>query len=447
MKIHSNNLLNVDSLIELFLQEHVSFIATIHRIYFQNNDQLSIRALTAELNNELRTGCVTYLNKNETMDGLNPYLFYITNSFCKNRAPPQIKKKTEYICPGCLFDGKEIPVSYVNNIFKCEVCESELNSTNDPKKILFYRTFFRHSKPGYHCSDCDRFLPHPADESPVISCPYFDCCFVGTWSNLKRMYHPTIRSNTEKLIIDIIQDNGVMINDNLVSQDVDTISKMEMKENLENRVKFLQEVIDYQSGNVPYSSSDFTVKHKLLVYKAFDNLLQSNQEEMVGYLLDQSRSGGFQHRVFQEYIRLLEACLPYNIKKGNKLYKIESLLDNSLCLFDGISVFTAIVNDKYEIKNNTQEYYIGGRKASYSKPFYMGKLLNVLDNKNNATIMNNVIEYSFSKIKIKNIDPGTEVTVTHLRIPPHYQMGGMVYVNRVRKKIVDRANFILNKNI
>lgn len=60
--------------------------------------------------------------------------------------------------------------------------------------------------------------------------------------------------------------------------------------------------------------------------------------------------------------------------------------------------------------------------------------------------MDRVVDYSFSKIKVRDIDPGTEVIVTHLRIPPHYQMGGMVYINRIKDKIVERAKNVLNKN-
>ena len=55
--------------------------------------------------------------------------------------------------------------------------------------------------------------------------------------------------------------------------------------------------------------------------------------------------------------------------------------------------------------------------------------------------MNHVASYSFNLIKCRDLEPGTKVTVTHLRVPPHYQMGGMVYINRIRKKIVDRVKF------
>jgi hypothetical protein len=57
--------------------------------------------------------------------------------------------------------------------------------------------------------------------------------------------------------------------------------------------------------------------------------------------------------------------------------------------------------------------------------------------------MSAVKDYSFSKIRVQDIEPGTPVTVTHLRVPPHYQMGGMAYVNRIRKKIVERAKAMI----
>jgi hypothetical protein len=117
-------------------------------------------------------------------------------------------------------------------------------------------------------------------------------------------------------------------------------------------------------------------------------------------------------------------------------------LDANLGLFDGISTFDAIVNDKLSIKNGTKEFYIGGRKGKIAKPYYIGKLLDVVDKKNKKSLLDQVSEYTFSLLRMQDIDPGTEVVVKHLRVPPHYQMGGMVYVNRIRKKIVDRATLM-----
>jgi hypothetical protein len=444
MLARPNNLYEIDVLIESFLKDHQSGISTIHKIYLNSADKLSLKAFSVELMDELRTGCVTFLNNNSSsIEELNSYLFYIVNAFAKKRAKvPQAKNKTRYLCPGCLFLGGDILVEFINQIFKCEVCADELKRATDPKNILFLQTFSRHNKQGYRCKDCNRFIPHPLDQSTVVSCPYFDCCFIGPWSELKRMHHPSTQSNPENLILDVVKENGISLHDTLSDDRIDILSQLEIEEELDSKVNLLRNIIDIQYNGVPYNSSDFTAKHKMLCYKAFNNILNSYPLEMVNYLLNSSRSGGFQHKIFQEYIRLLEASLPFFFKKNNKLHKVVSLLDENLNIFEGVSIFNAIVTDKNTIKNGTSEFYIGGRKAKIVKPYYIGKVLNIIDNKTKKSLLSHIKEYSFSLIKVCDIAPGTEVTVSHLRVPPHYQMGGMVYVNRVRKKIIDRARII-----
>jgi hypothetical protein len=439
--VRPDNLLEVDNLIDSFLKKHEQGIATLHRIYFHNSDQLSIRALVAELMDELRTGCVTFLNKDSSMEELDAYLFYIVNDFAKKKAASHAKRKTEYLCPGCLVSGKENLIFIINKFFRCEDCEAELRSATDPKRVAFYRTFYKHNKNGYRCSDCERFIPHPIDDSPVVSCPYFDCVFVGAWSSLRRMHHPNSQSNVEMLTLDA--DQGGQCWKNVIPDyAMDPQNQLLEQEQLDNNVKLLKEVIDSQSTSIHYSSSEFTVKHKCLVYEAFKKLLKKYPEGMVEYLLYGSRSGGFQHKAFQEYINLLEASIPFSFNKGKKPYKVESLLDPNLNLFDGISVFEGMVSDKLEIKNGTKEFYVGGRKAAYTQPYFMGKILSITEKTSKAPLTDHIEEYSFIKIKMRDIDPGTEVIVTHLRVPPHYQMGGMVHVNRIRKKIVDRAHLL-----
>ena len=439
--MQSINLIDVDLLVESFMKEREQGIATLHRVYFHNDNQISLRALKEDVVDELRTGCVSFINKGSPINELHNYLFYITNAFCKKLGNPYIvKQKIEYICPGCLFLGKECSSINFDKIFKCDECKYELSVSSDPKKSFFFETFACHNRSGFRCFDCDRFIPQPINNSSNVSCPYFDCCFSGSIFNLKKMYHPTSKSNPEKLILDIVQDGGTSLKDKILSQEVDAYFKLEIVENLQDKLNLLNDIIDTQSNNVTYSSSDATIRHKQYVYKAFSNLLKEFPTEMSSYLLNSNDNHmGFQHKIFQEYIKLLEESFPFIITKNKKRYKIETLLDNNLCLFDGISEFSGIVNDKLNIKNGTTEYYIGGRKATYAKPFYIGKLLNIIKSEDKFSIMHLVKDYSFSQIRMHSIDPGTPVTVTHLRVPPHYQMGGMVYVNRVRKKIVDRA--------
>lgn len=442
-----DNLLEIDVLIDNFVREHKKGILTMHRVHLKETNSLSIKALVTELMEELKTGCVAFLNKNDDMSELYPYLFYIANDFYKKKANSQVKKKTEYICPGCLLLKNDSILTICGTYLRCENCEEALKDSTDPKMVSFFRCFFKHNRNGYRCSDCDRFIPHPLDNSIIISCPYYDCMFVGSLTSLKRMHHPSIQSIPERLILDSCVDNKPSFKDSLPDNTISALSRLEIQEDVENKINVLREVIESQKSTVNYSSSDFTIPHKILTYKAFDNLVVKFPTEMIGYLLEDSRSGGFQHKLFQEYIKLLEESLPFSYKKGKKIYRVESLLDENIKLFDGISTFEEVISTKLDIKNSTKEFYIGGRKASYSKPFYIGKILSVIDKNTEKSLNDQIVEYSFSKIKMRDVSPGTLVTVTHLRVPPHYQMGGMVYVNRVRKKIVERAHSILNREI
>lgn len=214
------------------------------------------------------------------------------------------------------------------------------------------------------------------------------------------------------------------------------------KAEFDKNVKLIFNIIENKKNNIPYLSSNLVAKQKYLCYQAIENLLNSQPENLIKYILG-SRSGGFQSKIFQEYIFLLEKSIPFTFSKCKKNYIVSSLLDEKLSLFDGISSFEGIIDDKLFIKNNTKEFYIGGRTGSISQPYYIGKILNILDKDTKLSLLDNLCEYSFLRIKMKNISPGTEVIVNHLRVPPHYQMGGMVYVNRVRKEIVDSIENLL----
>jgi hypothetical protein len=207
------------------------------------------------------------------------------------------------------------------------------------------------------------------------------------------------------------------------------------KEEKDSLIKIIKSEIE----NIEYISCDFTILHKRLAYNALLNLLIKYDHKFYDYLVNGSRSGGFQSKAFHEYIKLLEESIPFSYRKGNNNCIVDSLLNDNLNIFDGISSFEEIVTDKLVVKNSTKEFYIGGRKGSIAEPFYIGKLLEIIDKNSNKSIIDNVIDYSFSKIKLVNVKPGTEVIVSHLRIPPHYQIGGMVYLNRARKQISDKV--------
>jgi len=449
----TDHITDISILVDQFISEYKPGIENLHRIHFKTNDELSLRAHIAELTEELITGAITFLNKERPLEELNPYLFYIVNAFFKKIAYSTIITQaktttTEYICPGCLYLGKTNQIVYFNNMFRCDSCSYELKENAcDQKKVDFFKTFYKHNKNGYRCNDCNRFIPNPFRGDTTIICPYFDCCYVGSCDDLKGMRHPIIKVSKEVVELDKPQQSGNTMHEAIAANHIDAHTHMEVEQDIASKIKLLKEIIGDQRNSVIYSSSDFTIKHKDCIYAAFGNLLQKYPTDMVGYLVGDSMGySGLQCKIFQEYIRLLEEALPFSFKKKKKVYTVDSLLDENICLFDGISNFDGVVNENGVIKNGTTEFYIGGRKGAITKPYYIGKLLFVRDRRTKDILNDKVVEYTFSLIKMRDVKPRTKVSITHLRVKPHYQMGGMAHVNRIRKKIVERVKLVMKGN-
>ena len=192
----------------------------------------------------------------------------------------------------------------------------------------------------------------------------------------------------------------------------------------------LKRILQQEKNNLVYERA-YTKIYKLFVLEAMESLI--NDSKLIPYLKG-SRSGGFQHKLFQAYVKVIESHLPLKIKKAKNCVDINDILDPELNIFDGLSSFEGIVFDN-ELKNLTEEFYISAT-AKNAQPFFIGKLVSVTSD--GVDIFNKVDSYSFSKIKFKNIKNGTLVKVQHLRVIPHYQSGAMSYINRIRKKISDQ---------
>lgn len=259
------------------------------------------------------------------------------------------------------------------------------------------------NKLGYRCPDCNRFM-----ESPVglaITCPYSDCFFIGVISSLKRMRKPAIPISTQ-IVVSALSDITPILN-----------------------------VIDEHLSTLQYTGVNCTMKQKTFVYEAFASLLKKYPTEMSLYLLEGKRGNKLQSKLFQEYVSIVEKNLPFSYKTSSGLVKIDSLTHPGINPFDGISKFDAVVESNQTIKNKTSELYIGNRKSYYCQPFYIGKILDVVDD-NGISWLHSVVDYSFSVINT-NLAPKTKVHVSHLRIPAHYQVGILSHINRIKKSLTD----------
>jgi hypothetical protein len=170
--------------------------------------------------------------------------------------------------------------------------------------------------------------------------------------------------------------------------------------------------------------------------EAFLAMLDKNKEAMLCYLLDKSRSEKIQHKIFQRYVSIIERSFPLTSRKNRKRIVMDSLLDENMCLFQGLSEFCACV-DGFEIKNETKETYC---VKSQQVPFYIGKLLDVIDADTGNSILSEVDSYTFFKVNLKQSCNSRNVVVRHLRIYPHYQMGHMVYLNNLRRLVRDNLD-------
>lgn len=438
---------DVDGQVESFIKDNNADLLSLCNKYY-NDSLMGFSAFEESIRPILKDACITFANNQYQDNYLKPYLITVVLNFLK-KEKEEVKKQTVHVCPACLYLGKETILIF-SKAFRCHVCELELKSCDIPKKTKLLQTFIVHSKKGYKCKDCDRFIPHPLSNSENIICPYYDCCFSGTVDELKIMRHPSVTKRVEIISLDATAKSkstndktNLSLKDSIASQAANSDLELEIKENFSKNLAVLKETIESQVNSLYYNSTDATLVHKLCMYQAFLNLIEIHPEDMISYLVLLNRQGGLQHKIFQEYVRLLEKKIPFTFKKGGKMYKVTSLLDQNLNIFEGISTFDAVVTPKKEIKNNTQEFYIGGRKCSYSKPYYIGKVLDIMNLSDGQSILDDMKSYSFSRIKLKNTASGTNVRVSHLRIPPHYQMGGMVHLNRLRRKIVDKVYFTL----
>ena len=315
--------------------------------------------------------------------------------------------KNKYDCPACLHLNKSSDVNYKYNCV-CSTCAANLAIETDPIKRKLISAYHIHSKSGYRCPECENFLPQSLAIDKIITCPFPNCLFSGRIDLLKKMRHPIA-----KVIPVTVVSSPVMVD-----------NSSPILELIKERLSVLQ-----------YVSVNCTIKQKTFAYQAFINLLKKNPIEMSQYLLEGKRGDRIQPKLFQEYVSILENNLPFTYKSTEGVIQVDSIAHPKFNPFDGVSKFDAIVEENQTIKNKTTDLYIGGRKSYYCRPYYIGKLLDIVDDDGNS-LLKNIIDYSFSVIRT-NLPPGTNVHVSHLRIPSHYQIGILSHINRIRKNISD----------
>lgn len=459
----------VPSLISFYDSKVNSLAYRAYGVAGSSLSPIAKRAFFERAKAEIREGLNTFLFKSEHWRNgrdINTYLLT-----CLNRLAERIKwdsesiKKVNFpICPGCKSLGKKEFLVQESKTWTCPNCLKETSRleeeisllknninrsdneniilTSYESIIILHKVFSIHSRSGVRCPDCNRFIPISSNGTFGISCPYRNCSFFGNAEKLEKMPHPLGMSSSIDLSLDTpasSESNKIFL-DFYAAENINSDVEIETKEQLKQELDTLLNVIDDQVDFVKRTNSAGTMMQKLLMYEAYQNMLKKYPEDMISYLVHRKQSAEFpiQARIFQEYASLMEEALPYSIIQGNNTYDIVSLTDPNIQLFDGISEFEAFVRSDNTIPNNTTETYTGGRKFKYYGPCFLGMLIDVIDLEQNISIKDKVDNYSFVQIKmLPEIKPKASVKVKHFRIIPHYEMGGLVYLQRIRKKIVD----------
>lgn len=336
------------------------------------------------------------------------------------------KKRTAFgrsvlapICPGCLSLRKITPVEVHKKVYKCKSCESALNEKTGGVELNLRKTFSFYYNAGVCCPGCNNFVPYQMSMADKLCCPYKNCLTLFDRKVAKKSKHPERKLTTSINVFDYDEVCGKKSKEELFR------NHQELK---------IREFIASEINRLSYGN--FTSIFRSKMAEAFLAMLDNNKEAMLCYLLDKSRSEKIQHKIFQQYVSIIERSFPLISRKNRKRIVMDSLLDENMGLFQGISEFCACV-DGFEIKNQTKETYC---VKSQRAPFYIGKLLDVIDADNGNSILSEVDSYTFFKVKIKQGCNSKNVIVKHLNIYPHYQMGHMVYLNNLRKSICDNLD-------
>lgn len=440
-------------------------------VYTDEGPTVALKAFQEMAKKEIRKAVYTFIFKSEhwrTGRDINTYLLKSINRLadrikCNSEST---KKINALVCPGCIYLSNKVILEPFGDFWKCPECSDALKRIDNEiktyskkqsdefimrleSKSRLYKSFSIHSRRGYRCPDCSRFIPESCNGEHGITCPYPDCFYIGTVDELEKIPHPVCLLKQVNLRLrSSCSSDDPNIEDMLSADNLDADIHISVNESFKEELSLLKEVIQQQLKTVKRTNSAGTMMQKVLMYEAYDNIIKSYPEDMISYLVHQKQNADFplQSKIFQEYVGLMYDALPYTINRNGQEHEVVSLLDPKISLFEGISEFDAVVKSNHTIPNNTKECYIGGRKFKNYGPCFIGRVIEIKDKTTNASIKKHMIDHSFVQIKMnKEVSPGTPVFVKHYRIASHYEMGSLVYLQRVRKKIVDKVYLKIHK--
>lgn len=425
---------NQQNYIAAFMQRYASKINYSATTLYQSHSSVALRAYQQIVSERLTKATDYFVQQHYDDQFLERYLLG-TLKWTYRQMRLQ-GKQTCLVCPGCKSRQDISFLLEVSEGLVCEACSLNLNSTNEPQVKKMYAAFAEHTRKGYRCPSCSRFMPQNQQEL-TVDCPYPNCDFSGNLADLQVMTHPVIHANgwnySETNPKTAHKDNFIVgpkeIN-YLVSSDEAQQLKV-----------LITETIQEQIATLSYKGTPATRMVRQCIYQAFLAALEQDPDLMIEYLSQTQRNNkqaGIQVKVFQEFTKILEQTLPYSYEQQGEKVQITSLLDPHLSIFDGESIFRTRIEHQ-TIRNNTQEIW-SGKSGLKQMPYYLGKVLEIKNLSTDDNLLPLVQEYNCQEIKLNtDLLDLQEVEVRHLRIIPHYCSGAFVYIQRLKKKIVEKV--------
>lgn len=383
-----------------------------------------------------------------------PFIPYITKAilinvkkFLSNNSG---LKKTikEFVCPACKDRSNIEEIANCDGVLYCKTCQAEsLNSSNTNERILFYKTFAKHSLDGVKCPSCNKFVPNSALTDSIL-CPYPDC--KQEINNADKMLHPSIgrdkifislnnqivksyelfNSSKQKQFIDLYCDNKENQCDSIIGA-----------EDFTNRLSIIREIIVLQKKVNGYSRK---TPHKATMYDAFLKVLDKFPEDMINYLTygGQNSDMPIQALIYQEFANDMLQKLPFKYFQGNDLVYIDQPTDPRFHLFTGIKEFANFIDSSSVLRKRNGYSYDGDNKTIDNNESFIGKIISAttIDGKD---VSQYIDFYNFTYIRFKYDEitkPGTDVLIKYYSLAPNYTIGSMTHLQRIKKKISDSIN-------
>jgi hypothetical protein len=408
-------------------------------------DDLLARSWQEETKQELQKALQTYSSHQHYISdrNLHAYLLASLRNFTKQRFWSQSGKQKYcvLICPACRLENQKNILVQENQLWRCIFCTEKSKSISLAQKS-FHSTFALHSRIGFLCPECQNFIPRSVEKNGLLICPYPNCCFSGSTKSLLRTTHPVmIRFRDKTLSIEIgntVKNKNESRNDFFLKDPNSSLSEDSflLKDISQKEFQLLKDAIQSSMSFTERQNLPATKVQKTLFYRAFWDVTQEHPEEMISYLVHNKTNFDFslQATIFQKFLKHLEDFLPYSFVTSNRKQEIFSLFDSQLGLFDDESSFQAIVQKDFSLPNLTSEHYLSENLKDYGQ-YFLGKIMELKD-ENGNNLLSEMKSYSFVKIQFsENIPPGTKVFVRHYRLIPHYTMGILIHLQKIRKHL------------